>query len=96
MVRGMERKQAHLLVHGHVQGVYFRESTRQEATRLGLTGWVANRPEGAVEIVAVGEDDRLAGLIAWAHRGPRAARVDRVDVAWDSPAGVFAEFVVRR
>lgn len=89
-------KQAHLLVHGHVQGVWFRESTRQEAARLGLTGWVRNNPEGTVELVAVGEDDRLAQLIAWAHRGPRAARVDRIDLSWDEPPGAFAEFTVRR
>jgi len=87
-------KQAHLLVHGHVQGVWFRESTRQEATRLGLTGWVRNLAAGAVEIVVVGEDDRLAGLIAWAHRGPRAARVDRVDLTWDEPPGDFPDFRV--
>jgi len=87
-------KQARLLVHGHVQGVWFRESTRQEATRLGLTGWVRNLPAGTVEIVAVGEHDRLAGLIAWAHRGPRAARVDRVDVAWHEPPRAFPDFRV--
>jgi len=96
MVPAMEHKQAHLLVHGHVQGVWFRESTRQEATRLGVTGWVRNLPEGAVEIVAVGEDDRLARLITWAHRGPQAARVDRVELVWQSPPGMFATFEVRR
>jgi acylphosphatase len=92
----MALKQAHLRVHGHVHGVWFRESTRQEAERLGLAGWVRNQPDGTVEIVAEGEDPVLEQLIAWAHHGPRTARVDRVDVTWRTPSGEFHDFRVTR
>lgn len=90
----MTRRQAHLHVHGRVQGVSFRESTRREATRLGLTGWVRNRPDGSVELVALGDDDALTRLITWAHHGPPAARVDSVDLSWDDPPGDFPDFRV--
>jgi acylphosphatase len=92
----MERKQAHLIVHGRVQGVFFRESTRREAARLGLTGSVRNRPDGSVEVVAVGDEEALTQLIAWAHRGPPAARVDRVELTWDPAPGEFPDFTVAR
>lgn len=88
----MGLKQVHLIVRGRVQGVYFRASTQREARRLGLTGWVKNRADGAVEILAEGEEDGLKDLIAWANRGPGAARVERVDVRWRSFVGEFPDF----
>jgi acylphosphatase len=80
----MERKQVHLVVHGRVQHVYFRASTQHEAHRLGVVGWVKNLPDGSVEILAEGQEEALKKLVQWAHQGPRAARVDRVDVEWRS------------
>jgi acylphosphatase len=88
----MGLKQVHLFVRGRVQGVFFRASTQREAKRLGLTGWVKNRPDGSVEILAEGEEDGLKELIGWANRGPTAARVERVDVRWRSFAGDFFDF----
>jgi len=88
----MGLKQVHLFVRGRVQGVFFRASTQREAKRLGLTGWVKNRPDGSVEILAEGEEDGLKELIGWAHRGPSAARVERVDVRWRSFVGDFFDF----
>jgi acylphosphatase len=88
----MGLKQVHLFVRGRVQGVYFRASTQREAKRLGLTGWVKNRPDGGVEILAEGEEDTLKELIGWANRGPSAARVERVDVRWRSFVGDFFDF----
>ena len=88
----MGLKQVHLSVRGRVQGVYFRASTQREAKRLGLTGWVKNRADGGVEILAEGEEDALKELIAWANRGPSAARVERVDVRWRSFVGDFSDF----
>jgi acylphosphatase len=88
----MGLKQVQLFVRGRVQGVFFRASTQREAKRLGLTGWVKNRPDGGVEIIAEGEEDGLKELIAWAQRGPSAARVERVDVRWRSFAGDFFDF----
>lgn len=88
----MGLKQVHLLVRGRVQGVYFRASTQREARRLGLTGWVKNRSDGCVEIVAEGEEEGLKDLIGWANRGPTAARVERVDTRWRGFIGDFFDF----
>ncbi|HQS81080.1 MAG TPA: acylphosphatase [Thiobacillus sp.] len=71
-------KTQHLLIQGRVQGVWFRESMRREAERLGVTGWVRNTPDGAVEAVAQGPDEAVDALIAWAHVGPPMARVQRI------------------
>ena len=68
------------VVHGHVQGVFFRDSTRQEADRLGVAGWVRNRPDGAVELHAQGDHDAVEALLAFARTGPPSASVDHVDV----------------
>ena len=88
----MSLKQVQLIVRGRVQGVFFRASTQREARRLGLTGWVKNRGDGSVEILAEGEEDGLKDLIAWANRGPSASRVERVDVRWRSFSGEFPDF----
>jgi acylphosphatase len=88
----MALKQVHMNVRGRVQGVYFRASTQREAKRLGLTGWVKNRPDGSVEICAEGEEEGLKELIAWAQKGPTSARVERVDVRWRGYGGDFHDF----
>ncbi len=88
----MALKQVQVTVRGRVQGVYFRASTQREARRLGLTGWVRNRPDSSVEFCAEGEEESLKELIAWAHRGPSAARVERVDVRWRGYVGDFPDF----
>ena len=88
----MALKQLHLTVRGRVQGVFFRASTQREARRLGLTGWVKNRSDGAVEILAEGEETSIRELHGWAQKGPTAARVDRVDTRWRSFTGDFPDF----
>ncbi|TXH85433.1 MAG: acylphosphatase [Rhizobium sp.] len=83
------------LVTGRVQGVYFRQSTADQARQLGLDGWVRNLPDGRVEGVASGEQKALETLKAWLHHGPPAARVD--DLQWTSVAETVARgFEVRR
>ena len=74
-----------LVIQGRVQGVLFRESLRQEAERLGVTGWVRNRANGDVEALVQGEPAAVEALTLWSHRGPPAARVDRVDIQLDEP-----------
>lgn len=69
-----------LTVTGRVQGVGFRYALQAEARRLGTDGWVRNRRDGAVEAVVSGDPDAVESVIAWAHDGPPAARVDDVDV----------------
>lgn len=88
----MALKQLQLVVRGRVQGVYFRASAQREAKRLGLSGWVRNRPDGSVEILAEGEEDSIRDLYGWAQKGPGAARVDRVDTRWRSYTGEFPDF----
>ncbi|MFO0759811.1 MAG: acylphosphatase [Byssovorax sp.] len=88
----MGLKQVQLFVRGRVQGVFFRASTQREAKRLGLTGWVKNRPDGGVEMLAEGEEEQLKDLIGWANRGPSAARVERVDTRWRSFTGDYPDF----
>jgi acylphosphatase len=81
----MARRRIHVIVQGRVQGVFFRKTTLEEAERLGLTGFVKNRPDGAVEIEAEGEEEALEAFLAFCRRGPQHARVDDVTVR-DHPA----------
>ena len=90
----MGQKRIQLVIRGQVQGVYFRASAQREARQLGLTGWVRNRPDGAVEIVAEGEEDQVKDLLNWSQRGPSTARVDSVETRWRSYTGEFAEFKI--
>jgi acylphosphatase len=77
-----------VVVHGHVQGVFFRDSTRRLAEREGVAGWVRNRADGAVEAVFEGEPDAVERLLRFAREGPRGAEVERVDVAEEEPEGL--------
>jgi acylphosphatase len=81
----------HLIIHGRVQGVGYRESLRAEAARLGVTGWVRNRRDGTVEAMVDGAPAALDAILAWAHRGPPAAHVTRVEEA--AAEGRFSGFV---
>lgn len=83
------------LVYGRVQGVYFRQYTLQKANSLGLDGWVANLPNGAVKVVAEGPERALQRLVAWLNEGSPAAHVDFVDAHWADASGEFAGFDVR-
>jgi acylphosphatase len=84
-----------LQVRGEVQGVGFRYAAVREATRLGLRGWVRNRWDDSVELVAEGSREDLEALLAWCRVGPRLARVHRVEEEWETPEGVDAGFQVR-
>jgi acylphosphatase len=84
-----------MLVHGRVQGVFFRHAAAEEARSLGLRGWVKNLAGGDVEIVAEGPRRELKMLAAWAHQGPRLARVTEVEVAWADYRGEEGTFSIR-
>jgi acylphosphatase len=77
-----------VVVHGLVQGVFFRDTTRREATRRGVSGWVTNRPDGAVEAVFEGAPDAVAAMVSFCRSGPRGARVERVEETGEEPEGV--------
>ena len=82
-------------VSGRVQGVNFRAHTEREATRLGLSGYVLNRRNGTVQVVAEGEREGLEALLAWLRRGPPHARVDDVSAEWLPARREFTRFEVR-
>ena len=69
----------YLVIHGHVQGVFFRDSMRREALSLAVAGWVRNRSDGTVEAVVQGEPAAVDAIVRWARRGPERAQVERVD-----------------
>ena len=81
-----------MVVSGRVQGVFFRGATADQARALGVTGYARNLDDGTVEIVAEGACDALECLAAWAHRGPRSARVEKVQIEWSELGNEFTEF----
>ncbi len=85
----------HARVHGLVQGVYFRDTTRQVAATLGVKGWVRNAADGSVEVAAEGPRHALDSLLAFLHKGPSHARVERVDAEWKTATGEFTSFEIR-
>ena len=82
----MERR--HVLVYGFVQGVGFRFAVERAASSRGVSGWVRNRPDGAVEAVFEGARDDVEALVELCRRGPRGADVGRVEVEAESPEGL--------
>ncbi len=77
-----------VVVHGVVQGVFFRDSVRRRASSADVSGWVRNTGEGAVEGVFEGEQGAVEALVAFCRDGPRGARVDRVEVFDEEPGGL--------
>jgi acylphosphatase len=84
-----------IVVSGRVQGVWFRAATREQAGRLGLTGWVRNLPDGRVEALFEGDEERLRLMLDWCGTGPPGARVERVETRWGGATGGFEGFSVR-
>ncbi len=81
-----------LIVEGRVQEVWFRDSTRTQANNLGVHGWVKNRFDGNVEVLAEGPENGVEKLIEWCHEGPSYARVDRVEATREEWQGEFDTF----
>lgn len=89
------RERLHAIVRGRVQGVSFRYYTRETALELNLTGWVRNRPDGAVEVTAEGPRAALDRFLAFLQRGPTAARVAEVLPEWLPAQGELGQFDIR-
>ncbi len=77
----------HVVVHGRVQGVFFRDSTQREAESRGVGGWVRNRDDGAVEAAFEGEADAVEAMVAFVREGPSSADVEEVEVSDEEPEG---------
>jgi len=85
----------HAIVKGKVQGVWFRDSTCREASKLNLVGWVKNLVDGTVEVKAEGNKDELYQLVEWLNVGSARSDVENVDVIWTDPTGEFTQFEMR-
>ena len=83
-----------LIIIGRVQGVWFRDSTRRQALSLGVLGWIRNRSDGTVEVLAEGPEDRVKKLVSWCHQGPPYAEVLRVNEAREDWADEFKSFEI--
>ena len=91
----MATQRVRVQIEGLVQGVYFRAHTEEEAVRLGLSGWVRNRPDGGVEAVFEGEAAAVERMLAWCHRGSPRALVRRVTVQAETPQEGATGFSIR-
>jgi acylphosphatase len=89
-------KRTHLFISGRVQGVNYRFYTKQQADVLGIKGWVRNLMDRRVEAVFEGEGTMVQQMVDWCHQGPRAARVDNVEMQWEEPTGEFTQFEIKR
>ena len=84
-----------VVVHGHVQGVFFRDSTRERASSEGVAGWVTNRADGAVEAVFDGDDAAVSRMVDWMRSGPDRAAVEHVEVSDEAASEDLDGFEVR-
>ena len=85
---------AHVYIEGRVQGVFYRDWARKNASKMGLTGWVRNLEDGRVELVAEGKKIKLTELIELIKKGPRLAKVEHVDIIWEEATGEFHNFEI--
>ncbi|MER3602048.1 MAG: acylphosphatase [Nitrososphaerota archaeon] len=92
----MPKKRAHILIWGLVQGVFFRAHAKRVADSLGLAGWVRNLPDGRVEALVEGEEEAVSKFIEWCRRGPPLAKVEQVQVRFETPKGEPPGFSIVR
>jgi acylphosphatase len=90
----MGKVRTHVFIEGRVQGVFFRANTREEASLLGLTGWVRNCWDGRVEAVFEGEREKVEKVIAWCKKGPPGAMVRDVEINWEQVTGEYDTFSI--
>ena len=76
------------VIHGNVQGIFFRDSARRAADQAGVAGWVANNDDGTVEAVFEGDKDAVESMLAFCREGPPSADVERIDLSEEEPEGL--------
>ncbi|MCR4299511.1 MAG: acylphosphatase [Gallionella sp.] len=91
-MQAMPKKTLRLVIHGRVQGVFFRDSMRREAQNLSVAGWVRNRSDGTVEAAVQGDPAGVDAIVRWARRGPERAQVERVEI--EPHEGSYSNFEV--
>lgn len=87
-------KRIHLIIHGIVQGVNFRFSTRQKALSLGLKGWVRNKKDGSIEAVAEGSEEAISEFVKWCNTGPEMANVTKVQIKEVTASSMLGKFTI--
>jgi len=85
-------KRVHLIISGRVQGVFFRAWIQGKAAELGLTGWVKNTPEGKVEAIFEGSEEKINEMLQKCYEGPRLAQIKEIEVKWEGATGEFGNF----
>ena len=91
-MQAIPKKALRLVIHGRVQGVFFRDSMRRVAQNPSVTGWVRNRSDGTVEAAVQGEPAAMDAIVRWARRGPERAQVERVEI--EPHVGSYTSFEV--
>ncbi len=89
-------KRLHIIVYGKVQGVFYRGSAVKQAKSLGLNGWVKNLEDGSVELLAEGEDGKLAAFLEWCKEGPEDAEVYGFQTNWSDYKAEFSDFAIMK
>ena len=91
----MPKVRAHIIISGRVQGVFFRYTMEQIASKFDVTGWAKNRFDGKVEAVLEGDKENVEKIIEWSHHGPSGAAVENVEVNWEKYTGEFKDFSIK-
>jgi len=91
----MEIARLHIVIEGIVQGVFYRASTIEESSKLGLTGWVKNCSDGRVEAVFEGEIDKIEQIVEWCKKGPPGAVVSNVETVLERATGEYDSFTIK-
>ncbi|MDA3903987.1 MAG: acylphosphatase [Desulfuromusa sp.] len=91
----MKKVRAEVRITGRVQGVWFRQSTKNTAEQFGVSGWGRNNSDGSVEAVFEGEESAVKSVVEWCKDGPELARVDDLQIEWEKPTGEFDRFFLR-
>ena len=84
-----------LKIYGRVQLVMYRDSARRQAKKLDLVGWVMNKSDGTVELIAEGKEESLKQFIDWCYNGPILAKVNKIDINWQEATGQFKKFNIK-
>jgi len=88
-------KQIILKIYGRVQMVMYRDSAKRKAKKLDLVGWVMNKSDGTVELIAEGEEENLKQFIDWCYNGSILAKVDKINISWQEATGQFKKFNIK-
>jgi len=89
-------KSVHLIISGRVQGVYFRAFTQKQAVKLSIKGYVCNKADGSVEVIACAKPEKLEAFVSWCHKGPLLAKVKQVVVNDEyALTEIFTQFEIR-